>query len=135
MSKFSPAVRERAVRMVQERRGEYPSQWAAIEATSRAIGCVPQTLLEWVKHVEAETEIRAGTGVAAGCKTCGAHQTRIQELEREVEDLRRVVGMREGAIFSEENLERPRQPCAVGHEHAVEVSVRKPLSWSDTTVA
>jgi transposase-like protein len=32
---FSPEVRERAVRMVQEHRGEYPSLWAAIESTAR----------------------------------------------------------------------------------------------------
>ena len=48
--KFSPEVRERAVRMVQEHRGEYPSLWAAIESIAPKIGCVPQTLLEWVKQ-------------------------------------------------------------------------------------
>lgn len=46
--KFSPEVRERAVRMVQEHRGEHPSQWAAIEAIAGMIGCVPQTLHTWV---------------------------------------------------------------------------------------
>ena len=47
-NKFSPEVRERAVRMVQEHRGEYPSLWAAIESIAPKIGCVPQTLNEWV---------------------------------------------------------------------------------------
>ena len=135
MGKFSPSVRERAVRMVQERRGEYPSQWAAIEATSRAIGCVPQTLLEWVKHVETDAGVEsgagAGTAAAAVCKVCVAHETRIMELERKVEDLCRVHGMHDGGLFTEENLERPRQPSA----EAIEVSVRKPLSCSDATVA
>ena len=32
LNKFSPEVRERAVRLVQEHRGEYPSLWAAILA-------------------------------------------------------------------------------------------------------
>ncbi len=43
-NKFSPEVRERAVRMVQEQRGEYPSLWADIESIAPKIGCVPQTL-------------------------------------------------------------------------------------------
>ena len=49
-NKFSPEVRERAVRMVQEHRGDYPSLWAAIESIAPKIGCVPQTLNEWVKQ-------------------------------------------------------------------------------------
>ena len=44
-NKFSPEVRERAVRLVQEHRGEYPSLWLAVESIAPKIGCVPQTLL------------------------------------------------------------------------------------------
>jgi transposase len=51
-SKFSPEVRERAVRLVREQRSEHPSMWAAIESIAPMIGCTPQTLLEWVKRVE-----------------------------------------------------------------------------------
>lgn len=43
--KFSPEVRERAVRLVQEHRGEYLSLWAAVESIAPKVGCVPQTLL------------------------------------------------------------------------------------------
>lgn len=46
-NRFSPEVRERAVRMMQEHRGEYPSLWAAIESIAPKIGCVPQTLHEF----------------------------------------------------------------------------------------
>ena len=53
--KFPPKVRERAVRMVQEHRGEYPSLWAAIESISAKIGCVTQTLNEWVKKGEIDS--------------------------------------------------------------------------------
>ena len=60
-NKFSPEVRERAVRMVHEHRGEYPSLWAAIEAIAPKIGCVPQTLNEWGKRDEVDTAARAGT--------------------------------------------------------------------------
>jgi transposase-like protein len=59
-NKFSPEVRERAVRMVQEHRGEYPSLWLAVESIAPKIGCVPQTLLTWVKRVEIDTGVREG---------------------------------------------------------------------------
>ena len=58
--KYSPEVRERAVRMVQEHRGEYPSLWAAIESIAPKIGCVPQTLHEWVRKHEIDTGMRDG---------------------------------------------------------------------------
>ncbi len=45
-TKFSPEVRERAVRLVQAHRGEYPSLWAAVESIAPKIGCVPATLLD-----------------------------------------------------------------------------------------
>ena len=59
-NKFSPEVRERAVRLVQEHRGEYPSLWMAVESIAPKIGCVPQTLLTWVKRVEIDTGVREG---------------------------------------------------------------------------
>lgn len=59
-NKFSPEVRERAVRMVQEHRGESPSLWAATESIAPKNGCVPQTLHEWVKRLEVDTGVRAG---------------------------------------------------------------------------
>jgi transposase-like protein len=49
-NKFSAEVRERAVRIVPEHRGEYPSQWAAIESIAPAIGCTSQTLLGCVER-------------------------------------------------------------------------------------
>ena len=63
-NKFSPEVRERAVRMVQEQRGEYPSLWAAIESIAPKIGCVPQTLNEWVKRAEVDAGTREGVATA-----------------------------------------------------------------------
>ena len=49
LNKFSPEVRERAVRMVQEQQSKYASLWAAVESIAPKIGCVPSTLLDWVK--------------------------------------------------------------------------------------
>lgn len=81
-NKFSPEVRERAVRLVQEHRGEYPSLWAAVDSIAPKIGCVPQTLLDWVKRHEVDG------GVRAGVSTLEAQ--RVKELEREMKELRRA---------------------------------------------
>ena len=81
-NKFSPEVRERAVRMVREHRGEYPSLWAAIESIASKIGCVPQTLNEWVKRDEVDTGARAVTTTS--------ENEHVKALEREVKELRRV---------------------------------------------
>jgi transposase len=74
-NKFSPEVRERAVRMVQEHRGEYPSLWAAIESIAPKIGCVPQTLNEWVKRAEVDTGVREGVTTSEA--------QRVKDLERD----------------------------------------------------
>ena len=55
---FSPEIRERAVRMVLEHRGEYPSLWAAIDSIAPKIGCVPQTLHTWVKRHEVDNMLK-----------------------------------------------------------------------------
>ncbi|WP_369822456.1 IS3 family transposase [Pseudacidovorax sp. RU35E] len=81
-NKFSPEVRERAVRMVQEHRGEYPSLWAAIESIAPKIGCVPQTLNEWVKRADVDAGAREGV--------TSSEAQRMKELEREVKELRRA---------------------------------------------
>ena len=81
-NKFSPEVRERAVRMVQEHRGEYPSLWAAVESIAPKIGCAPQTLLEWVKRAEVDAGVRPGM--------TSAEAQRIKDLERENKELRRA---------------------------------------------
>ena len=61
---FSSEVRERAVRLVQEHRGEYPSLWAAVESIAPKIGCVPSTLLAWVKRAEIDAGQRSGMSTA-----------------------------------------------------------------------
>ena len=98
--KYPPEVRERAVRLVQEHRGEYPSQWAAIESIAPKIGCVPQTLHEWVKKHEVEAGLRAGI-------TSEEHD-RIKALEREVKELRRANEILKlaSAFFAQAELDR-----------------------------
>ena len=99
-NKFSPEVRERAVRMVQEHRGAYPSLWAAVESIAPKIGCVPQTLLEWVKRQEVDCGVRDGVTTAEA--------QRVKELEREVKELRRANEILKlaSAFFAQAELDR-----------------------------
>ena len=98
--KFSPEVRERAVRLVQEHRGEYPSLWAAVESIAPKIGCVPQTLLEWVRRVEVDAGVRPGVATAEA--------QRIKELERENRELRKANEILKlaSAFFAQAELDR-----------------------------
>jgi transposase len=99
-NKFSPEVRERAVRLVQEHRGEYQSLWAAVESIAPKIGCVPQTLLEWVKRAEVDAGERPGTTTAEA--------QRMKELERENKELRRAndILRTASAFFAQAELDR-----------------------------
>jgi transposase len=99
-NKFSPEVRERAVRLVQEHRVEYPSLWLAIESIAPKIGCVPQTLLSWVKRQEIDA------GVREGVTTTEAQ--RIKDLERENKELRRANEILKvaSAFFAQAELDR-----------------------------
>ena len=99
-NQFSPEVRERAVRMVREHRGEYPSLWAAIESIAPKIGCVPQTLHEWVKRVEVDSGVRAGVTTSEA--------KRVKDLEREVKELRRANEILKlaSAFFAQAELDR-----------------------------
>ena len=98
--KYSPEVRERAVRMVQEHRGEYPSLWAAIESIAPKIGCVPQTLHGWVRQHEVDS------GQTDGLST--DERERIKALEREVKELRRANEILKlaSAFFAQAELDR-----------------------------
>ncbi|WP_436629007.1 IS3 family transposase [Escherichia coli] len=81
-TRFSPEVRQRAVRMVLESQGEYDSQWAAICSIAPKTGCTPETLRVWVRQYERDTG-----GGDGGLTT--AERQRLKELERENRELRR----------------------------------------------
>jgi len=99
-NKFSPEVRERAVRMVQEHRGEYPSLWAAIESIAPKIGCVPQTLHDWAKREEVDSGQREGLTTS--------ERERLKQLERENKELRRANDILKtaSAFFAQAELDR-----------------------------
>ncbi len=59
-NKFSPEVRERAVRLVLDNEGQHASRWQAVMSIAAKIGCTPQTLNDWVKKAEVDSGRRAG---------------------------------------------------------------------------
>ena len=81
-TRFSPEVRQRAVRMVIESQNDYDSQWAAISSIAPKIGCTPETLRTWLR--QHERDAGAGDG---GLST--TERQRLKELERENRELRR----------------------------------------------
>ena len=98
--KYSPEVRERAVRLVQEHRGEHPSLWATIESIAPKIGCATPTLHEWVKKHEIDTGLRDGVTTE--------ERDRIKALERENKELRRANEILKlaSAFFAQAELDR-----------------------------
>jgi transposase-like protein len=98
--KYTPEVRERAVRMVQEHRKEHASQWAAIESIAGKIGCAPQTLHDWVKRYEIDSGQRDGVTTE--------ERERIKALEREVRELRKANEILKlaSAFFARAELDR-----------------------------
>ena len=97
---FPPEVRERAARLVQEHRGQYPSPWAAVQSIAPKIGCSGHTLLKWVQLQEVE----GGAGPGAP----QAEQDRIKAPEREVKELRRANEILRSASFFCTGGARPR---------------------------
>jgi len=86
--------------MVQEHRNEYPSLWATIASIAPKIGCVPQTLNEWVRKHETDTGLRDGV--------TSEERGRIKALEREVRELRRANEILKlaSAFFAQAELDR-----------------------------
>lgn len=99
-SRYSPEVRERAVRMVREHESEHDSQWAAICSIAEKIGCTAETLRKWVRRVERDEGVRPGLTTA--------EKDRLKELERENRELRRAneILRKASAYFAQAELDR-----------------------------
>jgi transposase len=99
-SKFSPEVRERAVRLVLEHQREYESQWAAICSIAGKMGCAAETLRKWVRRTERDSEQRGGVS--------GSEHDQLKELERENRELKRAneILRKAAAFFAQAELDR-----------------------------
>ena len=99
-SKYSPEVRERFVRRVQEHTAEHGSQWAAIAAMAPKVGCTTETLRRWVRQAERDAGQRAGLTTD--------ERARLKALEREVVELKRAneILRKASAFFAQAELDR-----------------------------
>ena len=98
--KFSPEVRERAVRMVFEHQDQYDSQWAAMASIAEKIGCTTESLRKWVRQVERDQGRKPGLTTD--------ERERLKALERENHELRRAneILRKASAFFAQAELDR-----------------------------
>src|SRR5919107_852313 len=101
---YSPEVRECAVRVVLDHRGEYASQYAAIRSIAQKIGCSGETLRNWVRQAERDQGLRAGLTTD--------ERERLKVLEREVRELRQAneILRKASAYFAQAELDRRSKP-------------------------
>jgi len=102
-TKYSPEIRERAVRLVFEQQKEHGSQWSAIESIAGKIGCTPETLRKWVRRAEIDGGIRGGL--------TSTERERLKALERENRELKRSneILRKASAFFAQAELDRGRR--------------------------
>ena len=98
--RYSPEVRERAVRMVLTCEHEHSSRWAATQSIASKIGCTPETLRCWINQSEIDGGTKAGTTTDQAQK--------IKELERENRELQKAneILRKAAAFFAQAELDR-----------------------------
>jgi transposase len=100
-NKFAPEVASGRCGWWLDHERDYPSRWAAVVSIAEKIGCVPQTLHEWVKKAEVDSGKRAGVPTEVADK--------VKALEREVRELRQAneILRKASAYFAQAELDRP----------------------------
>ena len=99
-TRYSPEIRERAVRMVFEHQAEYDSQWSALNSIAGKIGCTAETLRKWVRRAERDQGLREGV--------TSSERERLKALERENRELKRAneILRKASAFFAQAELDR-----------------------------
>jgi transposase len=100
-SQFSPEARERAVRMVEEHRPEYQTQWDAICSIATMIGCSAESLRRWIKKERKKRVLTDG-------RIELSDKERIAQLECENRELRKAneIFRLASAYFAQAELDR-----------------------------
>ena len=98
--RYSPEVRERAVRLVREAEQEHGSQWAAIQSIAAKIGCTHETLRRWVRQSEKDRGERAGLTTD--------EKALLKQLQRENRELKQAneILRKASAFFAQAELDR-----------------------------
>ena len=98
--KYSPELRERAVRMVLDHAADHPSQWAAIRSVGEKLGCSVEALRRWVRQAERDTGQRPGLTTS--------ERDELKRLQRENFELRRAneILKKASAYFAQAELDR-----------------------------
>jgi transposase len=81
-TRYSPEVRERAVRLLEEHRDEYGSEWEAMRSIAAKIGCSAETLRAWVRRAQVDAGRRPGL--------TSDERAQLKALQRENRELRRA---------------------------------------------
>ncbi len=102
-SKYDPETRAKAVRLVVDHRGDYPSEWAAIKAVSTRLGMNAETLRNWIRQQQVDDGRRDGVSTEAAAE--------IRELKRRNAELEQTVEVLKAAtsFFVRESDPRSRR--------------------------